>query len=653
MINKFLYQYKYAKGKYKFNEVLKKISQKIYNQLYHSLSAKILDKRPIDFPNSKFKDFTPNENFFFKVTNKDYYTHTLRSLKIEKEIIYQAEQICEHIFDLLGSGKKSLGEKINWHQDFKTGFTWPQEYFKKIKTVDLSNNSDVKVPWELSRFQHIPTLGQAYWLTGNEKYAIEFMSQIDDWIKENPVAIGVNWTCTMDVSIRNINWIIGSYYFKNSKVLSSDFWVMFYKHLYLSGRFIINNLERLVNGHGNNHYLSNLVGLTWLGIFFNGFDKHSKKWLDKGVKGLIKEMDYQVNSEGTDFEASIPYHRLVTELFLSTTILAESNGITFPKVYMDKLEKMCEFIMHYTKDNGLAPQIGDADNGRLHILSRFGTEEKRDHRHILGVAGEYFDRNDFRYFAGSERIDALWLFGEIKDYSYLQEKNLISKIYAEMGYYLIRDERIYLLIRCGSVWKPGIEGHNHNDQLSIELQIDGRDIFIDPGTFVYTSDFEQRNLFRGTGYHNTLQVNNSEQHQIEERQLFRILNNANTKLIKFEQNDDEVIFIGEHDGFEKEYGIIHRREIIYNFINKTLFIKDSVNKFNESKLNWILNENLELRKINNRHIILNDHIEVVFDNDISITETFISPSYGVKVQSNKISTTLSEGNLCYTTFIKF
>ena len=44
---------------------------------------------------------------------------------------------------------------------------------------------------------------------------------------------------------------------------------------------------------------------------------------------------------------------------------------------------MLGFIDTYTKPNGLAPQIGDNDNGRILVLHNYVGQEYRDHRHIL------------------------------------------------------------------------------------------------------------------------------------------------------------------------------------------------------------------------------------------------------------------------------
>lgn len=43
---------------------------------------------------------------------------------ISNKIIAEANKICEHIFDLLGSGEVNLGKTIDWHTDFKSNYKW-------------------------------------------------------------------------------------------------------------------------------------------------------------------------------------------------------------------------------------------------------------------------------------------------------------------------------------------------------------------------------------------------------------------------------------------------------------------------------------------------------------------------------------------------
>ena len=359
-----------------------------------------------------YQDIDQPQPFFFNPKDKNKIVETIKNEypnSIE-QTINDADEICNHVFDLLGSSKVKLGKEIDWHLDFKSEFRWnTKEYYLWIgKHVTLNDPSDVKVPLELSRCQHFVTLGKAYWYTGNEKYAKEFVNQIESWISQNSVEFGVNWACTMDVAIRTTDWIWGYYFFCDSKILTKEFKIKFFKCLFLHGRHIINNLEfGQIRG---NHYLSDIAGLVYLGILFQE-TKEGKKWLKKGISALKGEMEFQIYKDGVDFEGSISYHRLVTELFLSATLLCIKNGIDFPQWYMDRLEKMIEFVMYYTKPDGTAPQLGDNDDGRLHILSNYGNWSRLDHRYLLSVGTVMFKRGDFKRAAGEFHEEAFWLVG--------------------------------------------------------------------------------------------------------------------------------------------------------------------------------------------------------------------------------------------------
>src|SRR5262249_9546203 len=152
---------------------------------------------------------------------------------------------------------------------FKTDRRWPLRYWRSLDVYDLDRPSDVKVPWELSRCQHFPLLGQAYWLSGDERFAREFVAQVESWIEDNPFAHGVNWACAMDVALRAISWIWGFHFFAASEACRDrNFRTRFLRGLWLQGEFLAGHVEMGdVNG---NHYLTDGVGLVFLGAFFGG-----------------------------------------------------------------------------------------------------------------------------------------------------------------------------------------------------------------------------------------------------------------------------------------------------------------------------------------------------------------------------------------------
>ena len=110
-------------------------------------------------------------------------------------LMEDVETICRHEFNLLGSGAYYWGTPIDWHLDPVSGYRWSKKFFFDLKRTEISTNGqDIKVPWELSRMQHLPTLGKAYRLTKDERYAQEIVGQLSHWLHDNPCPYGVNWT---------------------------------------------------------------------------------------------------------------------------------------------------------------------------------------------------------------------------------------------------------------------------------------------------------------------------------------------------------------------------------------------------------------------------------------------------------------------------
>ncbi len=471
-----------------------------------------------------------------------------------------ADQVCAHVFDLLGSGPVALGRAIDWHVDFKSGHRYdPRVYHTDVSPAPHPGGYDIKVPWELSRCQHFAWLGQAYWRTGDEKYPREFVAQVTDWIAANPPAFGVNWACTMDVAIRAVNWLWGYHFFLgHSAAITDGFLLAFNKSLLAHGRHILRNLERS-GGFTNNHYLSDLVGLAYLGLMCPQF-REAAKWRELGLRELWREMSGQVYADGADFESSISYHRLAAELFLSTILLCRLHGAAVPADAMARLEKMLEFAMHYTRPDGATPLFGDCDNGRLHRLKAWGTPEREwtDHRHLLAIGAVLFGRDDFGAAAGDQWEEALWLMGESagRFKESLAERRVSaaapgSRAFPDAGVYIMRGGDAYLAVDAGTNGQGGMGGHAHNDTLSFEFAFGGRPWVIDPGTYLYTADFEARNQFRSSRYHNVLVIDGQEINRFDGRNLFAMQEDARPVIHAWDPSQERDLLVASHRGYER------------------------------------------------------------------------------------------------------
>jgi hypothetical protein len=463
--------------------------------------------------------------------------------------------------DVRSTVDRGHGIGVRWHEDVLSGHRWnPRQFYKQVAVP--YGVADIKVPWELSRCQHLPTLGMAYAATGDGRYAQAVVEWVDDWIASNPWGYGVNWSCAMDVSIRAINWL----------------WAY---RMVDDARHIDANVEHYAHGVTTNHTLADYLGLLYLGVLLPRCHE-APGWADRGAGGLVACMESQVHPDGVDFENSIPYHRLVTEMFLSGLVLAQRNGRTLPDAYAASLERMLEFTLAYSRPDGLAPLVGDSDDGRLQILSRYFDWRPQDHLYLLGPGAALFSRSDFAAAASKSPLAAAetaWLAGIDAARRVTESEGRAvdtrSQAFPDGGRYVMRDGANQVLICADQVGSAGLGNHKHNDILSYELSVDGVALVVDPGSYLYTSDLTWRNSFRSTRAHNTVMVDGVEQNDMTE--AFGMRAQSEVHVHEWRCGPEADVFEAAHTGYRRLADPVeHRRRFVFAKRPSALLVLDTL-----------------------------------------------------------------------------
>ena len=408
------------------------VLMKLFNKIIVFLNNLI--NRRIDFINKN-----THINFNVPIIKTSYINiKNLDVSNIDLDVAkYLSKMYIEHKFDLLGSGwvknsydSAALGlegykydmnvaapanasegyEPIDWQKDFKSGFRWSEKKWYKDQRIAHKPGSDIKVPWELARLQHLPQLAIFAMADPSlkEQNLKEFKNQILDFIKHNPPRMGVNWTCTMDVGIRVANMLVAYDIFSQmdgDKNLDENFKQIFSNSIYEHALHIVNNLEYSPY-LTSNHYLSDIAGLLYACSYLDGSDEIDA-WLVFAIQEIIGEMKKEFYEDGGNFESSTSYHRLSVELMIYSVALInglgkkrcsilreynykiwkktpkllplqkqefgiENDRIIFPQWFIDRLYKIGRFTIDITKPNGKVPQFGDNDSGRFFRFSPNG-----------------------------------------------------------------------------------------------------------------------------------------------------------------------------------------------------------------------------------------------------------------------------------------
>ena len=581
--------------------------------------------------------------FITKINNNEEFNKIYDENK-RKVLIKKADEASNNIVDLFGSGKFSFSDNIKWNIDFKTGFSWKNQFFLDIDYCNKGRNSDVKVPWELSRFQWMIPIGQAYLLTSEEKYSKVSKKLIISWIKDNPCGYSVNWSCTMEVAIRIITLIWFFYIFKDSKHWQDKlFKKRFLANLYMHVEFTYNHLEHSsING---NHFTADIVGLLFGGLFFERSES-GEKWIKKSINFLEDEINNQTSLDGVNFEGSVPYHRLVTELYFWAAKYLCIKGRKFSENYYKKLDKMSDFIFSYTKPNFEAPIIGDNDNARI---LPFGLQEINNHLYLYHCIKKFL----YGQIIPIDKLsltELFWIFEESR--KNINEKinifkNIKSSFFYNGGYYILRSEKDYIFIDCSSVGFKGIGGHGHNDCLSFEAMLNNSPIISDSGCFTYTASYELRNAFRSTEYHNTPKINQFEINRfISKDNLWMLHNDAKPKHIISKDNENIAIFKGSHNGYKRlKSPILVERSFCLDKKSHIIFIKDNILGKGKNKVTipFHFDPEVTINSKQGNEIYFKSKgnlFKIVFSSNLQISsilkDIIISKSYGGRESSSKV-----------------
>ncbi len=427
----------------------------------------------------------------------------------EREVLAAAaDAVVAGQFALLGHGTLSFGMPIDWHLDPVSQKRAPRIHWSRIPYLDAELIGDHKVIWEVNRHQHFVTLGRAFQVTRDAKYAECFVEHLTSWMDANPPKQGVNWASSLEVGYRAIAWLWAIELFRGAAALTPAVLARTLKYLYIHGR----HLEQFLSTYfsPNTHLTGEALALLYLGVLLPEV-KRARQWRRLGWRILDEQLPRQVLADGVYFEQASYYHRYTVDIYLHAMMLGESNGLAVPARMRKRLTLAAEHLADLTRPDGTIPIIGDDDGGSLLQLE---TRAFADVRSTLAIAAVVLNRPELAAVAGRPGEEVLWMLGpdglaQADSFRAFEPPAHTSKLFDRGGYAIMRDgwgrDALHAVVDCGPFGNAN-GGHAHSDVLSIEVAARGCAILVDPGTYTYTSSVADRNHFRHSAAHNTVTV---------------------------------------------------------------------------------------------------------------------------------------------------
>ena len=343
-------------------------------------------------------------------------------------------------------------------------------------------------------------------------------SAMEDWVDRNPPGKNVGWE-PYPVSLRIANWIKFDLLPDQSGQLPSSCRRSLFQQLWWLER----NLEHEIQA---NHLLKNAKALFLGGAYFSG--KTADRWLRKGSKLFLEQIEEQIRPDGGHYERSAMYHAIVLEDMLDVLSISIGTPGLMPDTGVAALVRRAGDALGYLLDltfpTGQLPMFNDS---------------------VAGIAPDVESLKSYAHAILPALVTHV-----------LSEVGPINK--PDTGFYGYRHGAEMLLIDGGAPAPSYQPGHSHCGLLGFELWVAGWPVIVDSGVYDYEAT-PLRRLLRGTAAHNTVRIDRQEQSEVWGS--FRMGRRACPSGISLRPDlPDRFCFTGSHDGYRSQAGgPIHRR----------------------------------------------------------------------------------------------
>lgn len=515
--------------------------------------------------------------------------------------------------------------------------------------------------YAMANMQYIGTLNRHYHLVHLAKAAHlglypaqSVIDEMRDWIMKNPYMEGINWSDTLNFSIRVVNWC-HVFSFLQIKTIPADIVCS----LHQQGQFIENHLS--FGSAAGNHLLGELWGLYFLGHCFPDLPR-ARYWRKMSNLRLMTEIRRQFSTEGLHKEASVSYHRYLMEYLLLLLILSRHLDIQLDPLLSTTIHRGLVGLSVLRNQAGEMPFFGDYGHEITTDIHYTAFWQNDLYCSVLMMGACFFRDPGLLQTVNDGPDQRLpWVVSE-SDLAWLANTRAASHIiresvaYPEVGFFILRDQRPFdqetsLIVRCGSQGYGKLCAHAHADMLSFVFSIRGQQFLIDPGTYGYHfKGTKWREYFRGSCAHNTLLV--EDQSQAVSGGAMIWLEKVHGVAEDWAFDRPTAKFSGRHDGFHRltHCPIRHRREFyldsqrhVLRIIDQLIWSPDKQAKPTDVTLYFHFHPEVEVQILDSSHLIakrgdntllMHFHYQatiILFKGDEDRPLGWYSPYLGIKI----------------------
>ena len=409
------------------------------------------------------------------------------------------EALQQDMHDILAGRWKAFGhlnlqvhDPPKWQCDYLTAEDLAtSELGFKLDHRHLSDGADVKLIWELSRWHQLVRLAMAAYVLNHEAARHKCIVWLEDWVTQNPLYRGWNWTSALEVGIRLVQftWIdallsqgpLAQDIQQRLKGLRS---ALLPPHIRYAWR------HQSFGSSANNHLLGELAGCVlattrWpaLAALAAPLSKLHARW--------EHEVLAQFAEDGGNREQALNYHLFSFEFCWQTLKALEAAGRQVSLPVHQRLALAGRFYRD-AQTNSEPWDYGDSDGA---FVTPFFSSDAVKEWHL--------------WLKSSDNAAISYWLGAFRDSTRPEE--LSRKLNTALGEWSIYRETGIAVCQAGPWWlrwdvSPlgylSTAAHGHADALHISVWFQGVSLVVDPGTGSYYSDQRLRAWLASRAAHN-------------------------------------------------------------------------------------------------------------------------------------------------------
>ncbi len=465
------------------------------------------------------------------------------------------------VFGRVVAVARPVGRGTDWQLDPVNGGRFAG--WAPSRALPPAPGLDTRLAWAVGRGEQWVAIAQGAVLDPRRRrdLAAAVGASVSDFVAENPVGHGVQWTSPMEAGLRAWNLVLSLWLLSAAGVPPGpDLAVDAARLLVATGRFVLANLE------DDAAVPDSRLAADWLGLLAcaEGLPEwpESARWRALARAGLTAALREQVHDDGTSRDGALPYQRLAAEVFAAGAILAHGARRPVGRVFARRLAALLGATRALLSAGGDVPQIGEADAPRVLALR---DRAPTDAANLMPLGAALLRDPSLLAAPGpGDAADVAWLLGP-RPLAALAAarpgRSPRSASFAAAGVHVLRRGPFEVFVSCGPNGQHGVGGHSHNDKLSLELRAHGELAVCDGGTPATGAGPELRDAFRSTRAHATVVVDGLEQAPLLRERPEALPDVTAARLLAFEPGGTADRLLGEHRGFARA-GVIHRREVL-------------------------------------------------------------------------------------------